>query len=98
MYPRNTSADCLAQIHPRPARAVAWASTDVIAWMRARVAAAGGDPAAVPDEPFHFVRLRELKRRVGLSSSTIYVKMAAGEFPRAIALGGADTSRGGRRR
>jgi hypothetical protein len=59
--------------------------------MRAQVAAAGGDPSIVPDEPFHFIRLKELTRRVGLGHSSIYRKMAAGEFPRPVLLGGANS-------
>jgi predicted DNA-binding transcriptional regulator AlpA len=76
------------QVHSRPARAVAWASTDITRWMREQIAAAGGDPSSVPDEEFRFIRLRELKRRVGLGHSSIYRKIAAGEFPRSVTLGG----------
>jgi predicted DNA-binding transcriptional regulator AlpA len=82
------------KISSRP-RAVAWANTDVIAWMRAQVAAAGGDPSTVPDEQYRFIRLPELKRLVGLSSSTIYRLMAEeeGKFPRPVLLGGAKVRR-----
>jgi prophage regulatory protein len=37
--------------------------------------------------PLRVLRLREVKRRTGLSQSGIYAKMARGEFPRSIPLG-----------
>lgn len=33
------------------------------------------------------LRLSAVKARTGLSRSTIYLRMAAGEFPRAVSLG-----------
>jgi prophage regulatory protein len=37
----------------------------------------------------HFIlRLPEVKTRTGLSRSTIYLRMANGDFPRAVSLGG----------
>lgn len=35
-----------------------------------------------------FVRLPEVKARVGLSRSAIYARIAKGEFPKPISLGG----------
>jgi predicted DNA-binding transcriptional regulator AlpA len=55
--------------------------------MRARVAAAGGDPGSVPDEEFHFLRLRELEKKVGLARSSIYRRVAEKTFPAPITLG-----------
>ena len=38
--------------------------------------------------PTRFLRLPEVMARTGLSRSTIYVRVAAGCFPRPVALGG----------
>ncbi len=38
--------------------------------------------------PTRFLRLPEVMERTGLSRSTIYVRLAAGRFPRPVALGG----------
>ena len=38
--------------------------------------------------PTRFLRLPEVMARTGLSRSTIYVRLAAGCFPRPVALGG----------
>lgn len=38
-------------------------------------------------EPERLLRLREVKARVGLGTSTIYRKVAAGEFPTPVRLG-----------
>jgi len=38
--------------------------------------------------PIRFLRLPEVIERTGLSRSTIYVRLAAGCFPRPVALGG----------
>ncbi|MXW67663.1 MAG: AlpA family transcriptional regulator [Gemmatimonadales bacterium] len=38
--------------------------------------------------PTRFLRLPEVMARTGLSRSTIYVRLAAGRFPRPVALGG----------
>src|SRR3546814_15171541 len=40
-------------------------------------------------EPVSLLRLPEVKRRVGLSRSTIYARIGRGEFPRPINLGAA---------
>ena len=37
--------------------------------------------------PIRFLRLPEVLERTGLSRSTIYVRLAAGTFPRPVALG-----------
>jgi predicted DNA-binding transcriptional regulator AlpA len=67
-------------------RAVAWPSTAVIAWIRDRVVASGGDPAVIPDEPPAMWRIPEVERRTGLSRATVYRMAGAGEFPRPIRL------------
>jgi len=66
----------------------AWSSVSVIAWMRERLVAAGGDPGEIADEPFSFWRLPEVERRSGLSRPTIYRLAAKGKFPRPIAFSG----------
>lgn len=38
-------------------------------------------------EPERLLRLRDVKARVGLGTSTIYRKLAAGEFPAPVRLG-----------
>lgn len=40
-----------------------------------------------PDEPIQFMRLREVKEMVGLSTMTIYRLVAAGQFPSQVKLG-----------
>lgn len=80
-----------SQIRPRPARSVAWASSDVIAWMRARVAASGGNPEIIPDQQFAFWRIDEVERRVGVKKSTLYRWVGEGIFPRSIPLGVTDS-------
>ena len=67
-------------------RAVAWPSAAIIAWLRDRVVASGGDPAVIPDEPSAMWRLPEVERRTGLSRATLYRMAATGEFPRPIRL------------
>jgi predicted DNA-binding transcriptional regulator AlpA len=74
---------------PRPARAVAWTSSAINDWMRARIAESGGDPSIVPDEPFRFLRLPEVESRVGLKRASIYRKMTEGVFPKPLVLGSA---------
>jgi predicted DNA-binding transcriptional regulator AlpA len=63
-----------------------WPSAAVLNWMRARIAAAGGDPQQIPDEPFRFWRLPEVERRTGLDRSTIYRGASAGTFPRPVPI------------
>lgn len=77
----------MEQPSPKPARAVAWTSPSITRWLRDRVTAAGGNPADVPDEEFRFLRLPEVRRRVGLSTSSIYRKVLEGVFPPPIPLG-----------
>jgi predicted DNA-binding transcriptional regulator AlpA len=67
-------------------RAVAWPSPLVTNWQRERLAAADQHACIVPDEPFRFLRLPEVRAKVGLSTSTIYRLMAAGQFPRPIPI------------
>ena len=67
-------------------RAVAWPSTAVIAWMRARIAASGGDPTLIPDEPPSLWRLRTVMQRTGLARPTLYRLAAQGQFPRPVRL------------
>ncbi len=67
-------------------RAVAWASTAVIAWMRDRITASGGDPALIPDEPASFWRLRVVMQRTGLARPTLYRLAAQGQFPKPVRL------------
>ena len=38
--------------------------------------------------PLTFLRLRQVKERLGLSKSAIYVRIAEGTFPKPISLGG----------
>jgi predicted DNA-binding transcriptional regulator AlpA len=79
---------------PAPrARAVAWPSSVVIGWMRERLAAAGGDPAAIPDEPFRYWRLPEVEQRVGVARSTVYRWVASRQFPAPLTLAGPPTAR-----
>lgn len=39
------------------------------------------------DNPVRIIRLKAVKARCGLSRSTLYNRMAAGEFPCSVALG-----------
>lgn len=43
---------------------------------------------ADPAQPLCLIRLKEVKRRTGLSTSTIYRWMKAGRFPQSQSLGG----------
>jgi predicted DNA-binding transcriptional regulator AlpA len=72
----------------RPARAVAWPSSVVIGWMRERLAAAGGDPGSIPDEPFRYWRLPEVEQRIGVRRSTVYRWIASRQFPPPLTLAG----------
>jgi predicted DNA-binding transcriptional regulator AlpA len=67
-------------------RAVAWPSTAVITWMRDRIAASGGDPTLIPDEPPSFWRLRVVMQRTGLARPTLYRLAAQGQFPKPVRL------------
>jgi prophage regulatory protein len=40
-----------------------------------------------PTHPIRIIRLAEVKRRTGLSTSTIYSLMAEDKFPRQVSLG-----------
>jgi predicted DNA-binding transcriptional regulator AlpA len=72
--------------NPPVPRAVAWVSSEIIAWMRSRVAASGGDPSCIPDEPVSFLRLREVVKRTGMARATIYRRVADGQFPKPLTL------------
>lgn len=74
-------------VSSRPARSVAWSNSAVIEWMRARLAASGGDPASIPAEPFAFWRIDEIERRIGVKRSTVYRWISENTFPHSIALG-----------
>jgi len=65
-------------------RAVRWPSTTVLNWVRARIAAAGGDPGDVPEMSFRLLPLTAVRELTGLSTSTLYRMMAAQEFPRPV--------------
>jgi predicted DNA-binding transcriptional regulator AlpA len=76
-----------------PARAVAWKSTDIEAYLRGILKAAGEDPSVVPTEPFHLQRLPKVIAKVALGERTIYRRIAAGQFPKPIAIDGAAAAR-----
>jgi prophage regulatory protein len=44
--------------------------------------------SAQSENPVHFLRLPQVKQRVGLSRSSIYARIHNGEFPAPISLGG----------
>ena len=67
-------------------RTVRWNSVAIIEWQRQQLRDGGQDPTIVPDEPFRFIALKELRVRLSLSPATIYRAMAVGKFPRPIAL------------
>lgn len=41
-----------------------------------------------PEKPERLLRIREVQNRVPLGRTTIYGKIARGEFPRPVSLGG----------
>lgn len=43
--------------------------------------------AATSENSISFLRLPQVKQRVGLSRSSIYAKVATGEFPAPVSLG-----------
>ena len=67
-------------------QAKAWTSAQVAEWQRQQLAAAGQDTSVVKDEPFRFLRLSEVCKRIGLSKPSIYRRIADGRFPRPIPL------------
>jgi predicted DNA-binding transcriptional regulator AlpA len=71
--------------NPSP-RATAWASTAVIAWMRERVAASGGDPSIIPDEPVAFWRLKRVMEKTSLKRTSIWRRVKEGQFPAPVVL------------
>ncbi|MEJ1966501.1 MAG: AlpA family phage regulatory protein [Gammaproteobacteria bacterium] len=72
----------------RRARAVGWASPLVLQWLRDRQLQAGGDPSAIVDEPFRFMRIREVESRTGLTRSSIYRRIQQKAFPSPVLLDG----------
>jgi predicted DNA-binding transcriptional regulator AlpA len=77
------------QTSRRRGRAVGWTSTSVSEWQRERVAAAGGDPTVVPEPPFRFLRMPEVRRLTGLSRSSLYRLCAEKRFPAPVPLSSA---------
>lgn len=67
-------------------RAVAWTSAAISQWRRDRIAAAGGDVSVVPEAPFRFLRLPEVKQLTGLSRSSLYRMCAEKKFPAPVPL------------
>jgi predicted DNA-binding transcriptional regulator AlpA len=65
---------------------IAWESSEVIAWMRSRVVASGGNPSWIPDEPVSVWSLTEVCKRTGMDSATIYRRVADGQFPKPCTL------------
>jgi prophage regulatory protein len=53
-------------------------------WTAIADSVAGGNTL---DNPVRIIRLKAVKARCGLSRSTLYNRIAAGEFPRPIAIG-----------
>lgn len=45
-------------------------------------------PKSEISKPLRLIRLAEVKRRTGMSTSTLYRWMRAGKFPRSYSLGG----------
>jgi predicted DNA-binding transcriptional regulator AlpA len=72
--------------NPPTPRAIAWPSSEVLAWMRSRVVASGGDPSIIPDEPVSFWRMPEIVKRTGMCRATIYRRVADGQFPKPLTL------------
>jgi predicted DNA-binding transcriptional regulator AlpA len=70
-------------------RAVAWTSAAISQWQRDRIAAAGGDASVVPEPPFRFIRLPEVKQLTGLSRSSLYRMCAEKKFPAPVPLSAA---------
>jgi predicted DNA-binding transcriptional regulator AlpA len=65
-------------------RAVRWPSPAVLAWVRERIKAAGGDPTQVPETSFRLLPLSAVRDLTGLSTSTLYRMQANGTFPRPV--------------
>lgn len=56
--------------------------------MKAKRARKTDAPAVLDRAPTDLVRLPEILRRTGLSRPTIYRRMAVGQFPQRVPLGG----------
>jgi predicted DNA-binding transcriptional regulator AlpA len=78
--------------HASPSGAVAWPNNLINDWIREQIAAAGGDPAIVPDEPFRMIRLPEVEAKCGLTRSSIYRRIDAQSFPRQYRLGSTESA------
>jgi predicted DNA-binding transcriptional regulator AlpA len=68
------------------ARAVGTPSPIVTQHMRNLVAAAGGDPASVPELPYKFMRPAAVAEMIGVSLATYYRMIDDGTFPRPIPI------------
>jgi predicted DNA-binding transcriptional regulator AlpA len=66
--------------------AVRWPSTAVLRWLRDRVEAGGGDPSDVPEMPFQMLQRPAVEKLTGLSRTSLYRMMSAGEFPKATSV------------
>jgi len=47
---------------------------------------AGQDPSQVPDVPFRYLTMKEVREALGLSESSMYRAMAVGKIPKPISL------------
>jgi predicted DNA-binding transcriptional regulator AlpA len=73
------------------AQLVRWTTSQIIEFQRRILRDGGQDPGLIPDEPFRFIALPELRSRLSLSTTTIYRAMAAGKLPRPVTLDGLTT-------
>jgi predicted DNA-binding transcriptional regulator AlpA len=73
--------------HHRPTRSVAWRSTSIVKFQRQRLADAGLDPREVADGEFRFMRIAEVKHRLGVSTSSVYRFVSAGLLEPPVPLG-----------
>lgn len=67
-------------------RASGLPSTVVLAALRARVVAGGGDAADVPEIPFRILRPAEIAEIFGIHRATLYRLIADGVLPRPLCL------------
>jgi len=71
----------------RSPRATAFPSPVVVNHMRAVVAAAGGDPASVPEMPYCFLRPAKVAELLGVHITTVYRMVGDGTLPKPIDVG-----------
>ena len=57
-------------------------------WSPAVAGPLEGLMAATSENPTYLLRLPEVKKRTGISRSTIYARIACGQFPAPVSLGG----------